>query len=277
MYLHLIIIIKLITLVLNISNYSQLSKLKMSTFTIPPHIVGYTGHIPTVNRSEEINYIIHTKHIPGYAGYIPSIYSENKYGESYGKETAKSIEGSIPKGSDVPPYERYTSTARETYKNQRYVQTLSTAELLGISSRKSYYKRPIPIDTINKYWGIDTVNDKGSSFVEKQSYERNYEKFWEFLDTNELDYEYNEKANFDKSNEIYWGVQKEAQELHPELKYDPIPGYQGTNRSIVSENIFGMTFKNSIRRADELLNKIKNDKAQQLYKSSMSYGSFKPY
>ena len=36
-----------------------------------------------------------------------------------------------------------------------------------------------------------------------------------------------------------------------------------------------MTYKNSIRRAEELLNKIKNDKAEQLYKSSISSGAFK--
>ena len=111
------------------------------------HIVGYTGHIPSVHKEEEINHIIHTKHIPGYAGYIPSICSENKFGESYGKETAKSLKGEIPKGADVPSYVRYTSTAREAFINQRAVKTQSTAELLGISSRKDYYKKPIPVDT----------------------------------------------------------------------------------------------------------------------------------
>jgi hypothetical protein len=248
----------------------------MSTFTIPPHIVGYTGHIPTVNRSEEINYIIHTKHIPGYAGYVPSICSENKFGESYGKETAKSLKGEIPKGADVPAYVRYTSTAREAFVNQRSVKTQSTAELLGIGSRRDFYKKPIPVDTINKYWGIDSIKHKNEEVVQKQTYERNYDKFWEFLDTNELDYVECPPDNFNESNNAYWGVQKEVQEVHPELKYDPIPGYQGTNRAIVAENIFGMTYKNSVRRADELLDKIKQRKAEQLYKSSMSYGSFKP-
>ena len=47
------------------------------------------------------------------------------------------------------------------------------------------------------------------------------------------------------------GVQHSIQELHPELKFNPIPGYMGVNRSIVSENIFGMTYKNSLRKAEE--------------------------
>lgn len=246
----------------------------MDTSVFQTYMAGYTGHIPKVQREEIINHIVHTKHIPGYAGYIPSIFSENKFGESYGKETAKSLAGTIPKGSEVAPYERYTSTAREAFKNQRSVKVQSTAELLGIGFRNDYYKKPIPIDTINKYWGIDSIKNK-EEVVQKQSYERNYNKFWEFLDSNDLDYTEKPKPDLAVSNNAYWGVQKEVQELHPELKYDPIPGYQGTNRAIVAENIFGMTYKNSVRKAEELLNKIKKDKAEQLFKSSTSWGAFK--
>ena len=72
----------------------------------------------------------------------------------------------------------------------------------------------------------------------------------------------------------YWGVQYEPQELHPELKFDLIPGYMGTSRAIVSENIFGMTYKNSLRSVDESVKQINQKKAEQLYKSSMSLGPF---
>ena len=51
------------------------------------------------------------------------------------------------------------------------------------------------------------------------------------------------------------GVQHSIQELYPELKFNPIPGYIGVNRSIVSENIFEMTYKNSLRKADEVQEK----------------------
>ncbi|MCQ2817583.1 MAG: FAM166 family protein [archaeon] len=240
----------------------------------PTYMAGYTGHIPNIDREEIVNRIVHTKHIPGYGGFIPSIKSENKFGESYGKETSKSIKGEIPKGADVPPYSRYTSTARESYVNQRSVKTQSTAELLGIGDRKINYKKPIPIDTINKYWGVDTKKNAEEEVVQKQTYEGNYRKFWEFIDSNELDYIEKPPVDFNISNNAYWGVQPSVQELHPELKYDPIPGYQGMNRAVYAENIFGMTYKNSIRKASELLDKIKEDKAQQLYKSSMSTGPY---
>jgi hypothetical protein len=52
------------------------------------------------------------------------------------------------------------------------------------------------------------------------------------------------------------------------LKFKPIPGYQGSNRSIYSENIYGMTYQNSRTRADNLLKKISEEKSQQLFKSS---------
>jgi hypothetical protein len=52
------------------------------------------------------------------------------------------------------------------------------------------------------------------------------------------------------------------------LKFEPIPGYQGSNRSIYSENIFGLTYNESRKRADELQKKINQEKAEQLFKSS---------
>ena len=183
-------------------------------------------------------------------GFVSAIKSENKYGESYGKETAKSLAGTIRKGNDIPSYERYTSTAREDFKERSKIKAQSTAELLGISEPNVTYKKPLPIDTINKFFGVvGTQND--AEIIEKQSYEKNYEKFWQFLESNELDFVEKKPGDFKESNMAYWGVQHEPQELHPELKFDPIPGYMGTTRAIVSENIFGMTYKNSLRNADE--------------------------
>ena len=53
-----------------------------------------------------------------------------------------------------------------------------------------------------------------------------------------------------------------------DLKYDPIPGYQGVNRSITSENIYGLTYSNSRKNADDLLKTINKEKAEQLQKIS---------
>lgn len=234
---------------------------------LPEYMAGYTGHIPTVQKEEFINKIIHTKHIPGYMGYVSAIKSENKFGESYGKETAESLAGTIPKGTDVPSYVRYTSMSRDAYKDLSKITKQSTAQLLGISAPKVTYKNPIPVDTINKFYGVSR-SEKDAEIIEKQNYENNYKKFWQFLDSNELDYIEKKKNDFEVSNMAYWGVQKNIQELHPELRFDPIPGYMGTTRSIGSENVFGMTYKNSLRYADDLVKSINKSKAEQLYKSA---------
>lgn len=40
------------------------------------------------------------------------------------------------------------------------------------------------------------------------------------------------------------------------------------NKSITSENIYGMTYETSRKRAEELMKQINNEKADQLFKSS---------
>jgi hypothetical protein len=206
---------KYILIYLENKNITNLYNFLMNTSIYSSYMSGYTGHIPKIQRTEIINKIQHSKHIPGYAGYIPSVKSENNFGESYGKATMHSIEKSIPKGRDVPPYSRYTSTMRESFINQRNVKISSTAELLGVSSRKDTYKKPIPIDTINKFWGIDSMKECSDEVVQKQSFEQNYKNFWSFVDSNHLDYIERLPEDFQLSNNAFWGVGKEVQELHP--------------------------------------------------------------
>lgn len=187
----------------------------MTSVPYSSYMPGYTGHIPKIQRDEIVNKIQHSKHIPGYAGYIQSVKSENKFGESYGRLTTQSLGKSIPKGSDVPPYSRYTSTMREDFTNQRNVKTLSTAELLGVSNRKDTYKKPIPIDTINKFWGLDSKKMKNDEVVQKQAFEQDYKNFYSYVDTNELNFKQMPPEDFKKSNNDFWGVNKEVQEVHP--------------------------------------------------------------
>jgi hypothetical protein len=187
----------------------------MNTTAYSTYMPGYTGHIPKIHRDEVVNRIVHNKHIPGYAGYVESIKAENSYGKSYGKLTSDSISKTITKGRDVPPYMRYTSTLRETFVNQRNVKIQSTAELLGVSNRKDTYKKPIPIDTINKFWGIDSKKMNNDEIVQKQSFEQSYKNFWSFVDSNELNYNEKPQEDFKNSNNAFWGVNKEVQENYP--------------------------------------------------------------
>lgn len=176
---------------------------------------GYTGYVPQVEQTESINKIQHSKHIPGYGGYIPSVKAENKYSESYGKVTAQSITQSIPKGMDIPPYSRYTSSMRESFVNQRNVKIMSTAELLGVSTRKDTYKKPIAIDVINKFWGIDAKIYKDDESVQTQAFEQSKANFWAFVDVNKNDKKEIKLSDISNSIGSFWGVNKNAQELYP--------------------------------------------------------------
>jgi hypothetical protein len=176
---------------------------------------GYTGYVPQSEQTEMQNKIQHVKHIPGYGGYIPNIKAENKFSESYGKLTAQSIMHSIPKGMDLPPYSRYTSSMRESFVNQRNVKIMSTAELLGVSIRKDTYKKPIPIDTINKFWGIDTNKYGNDEVVETQAFEQSLKNFWSFMDGNKLDFADRKQSEISASINSFWGVNKNVQELYP--------------------------------------------------------------
>ena len=187
----------------------------MEYTTKSQYMPGYTGYVPKPEHEEILNKLQHTKHIPGYSGYIPNVKSENKFSESYGKVTAQSINQTIPKGMDVPPYMRYTSSMREDFVNQRNVKTMSTAELLGVSSRKDVYKKPIPIETINKFWGIDNKKYCNDDTVNMQAYDQATKHFWSFVDSNSLDYVDKKTSDISTSVNSFWGVNKKVQELHP--------------------------------------------------------------
>jgi len=180
------------------------------------YMPGYTGYVPHSEQTTELlNKIQHSKHVPGYGGYIPSVYAENKFSESYGKVTAQSINKTIPKGMELPPYSRYTSSMRESFVNQRNVKIMSTAELLGVSSRKDTYKKPIPIDTINRFWGIDGRNYADDDCVHTQAFAQSQSNFWSFVDVNKIDLKDTRQSDLPTSIGSFWGVNKNVQELYP--------------------------------------------------------------
>ncbi len=47
--------------------------------------------------------------IVGYAGHVPGVIAENMYAKSFGKNTAKALNGEFTRGQDVAPKERFRS------------------------------------------------------------------------------------------------------------------------------------------------------------------------
>ena len=229
---------------------------------LPEHMAGYTGHVPRDKAKRKYRYKISPKkYIPGYTGHVSSIKSENVFGESYGKESKKSLAGIIPKGTDVPQNIRYVSMAKAQFVDQSQIKTESTAQLLGIKGRIFSYKKPLPSETIDKFYGV-TANDKNKKISEKQSLQKDYLKFWEFLDSNDLDYIEKKRPDFKISNMSYWGVKPNIMEQYPQLKLEPIPGYMGNCMEVSSENVFGMSYINSLKYINELRKKKQDELAK---------------
>lgn len=112
--------------------------------------------------------------------------------------------------------------------------------------------------------------------VTSQTFDQAYKNFWSYVDSNKLNEERKVSEDIEQSKRDFWGINKHVQEVHPgfyfkvnlELKFLPVPGYQGVNRSIVSENIYGMTYEKSRSKAKELMDKFNREKADQLMKTS---------
>ena len=233
---------------------------------------GYTGHIPKIQTEEHYQAHKHTKHIPNYAGYVPSIHSENVFGKSYGRLSAESLQNKLYKGADIGPAQRYTSIAREDFIDRSRIPNPSTAELLGVANRENTFKKPIPIDTINKFWGIDAKKASPDNVVLlSQAKSQAYSNFWSFANENKITLEKEKKEDFDANCANFWGVQKKVQELYPDLKFSPIPGYQGFDRSVKSENIYGATYRNGLVIANKYEEEQKKQRAKNLIKSSKFY------
>ena len=79
-----------------------------------------------------------------------------------------------------------------------------------------------------------------------------------------LDFEEIQVEPKDKSIDNFWGIEKSCQEKNSDLVFKPLPVYQEENRSIKSENIFGLTYEIARSRA----NKINDEKTNQLLMSS---------
>ncbi len=48
----------------------------------------------------------------------------------------------------------------------------------------------------------------------------------------------------------------------------PIPGYSGSNRRVEADNVFGMTYAEALKRANDSLNRIQQEKGETLKQTS---------
>ena len=68
--------------------------------------------------------------------------------------------------------------------NSEYMKTLSNREILRKDDPNDVYKQPIPLDMINKFYGMDSRILLQDDTVQKQSFDQSYKNFWSFVDFN---------------------------------------------------------------------------------------------
>ena len=68
--------------------------------------------------------------------------------------------------------------------NSVYMKTLSNREILRKDDPNDVYKQPIPLDMINKFYGMDSRILLQDDTVQKQAFDQSYKNFWSFVDFN---------------------------------------------------------------------------------------------
>jgi len=220
---------------------------------------GYTGHIPTKPPTESFPQVSPPKkHIPGYGGFVPSIKSENLFAESFAKTTEKSGNKNISIGQDVNSNIKYTSMANTTFVNQAQVIAPTVAETVGVDKGKPSYKQPVIPENVNKFFGVEYENWNAS--LKNKVFDNTAKGFFTHK---EGVAKADEKQSEEIATMLFYGVQ----EKHLVKLGEPLPGYQGYNKRIVADNIYGATYQVAKANAKVSHQKIREVEASELRKT----------
>ena len=85
--------------------------------------------------------------------------------------------GDFPKGQDVAPKERFTSTAGQEFQKQSEVKQMTAAEIVGVQQAELQSKQPISLSTQNAFWGIDCDENtkKADEMFQKKEAKKEYD------------------------------------------------------------------------------------------------------
>ena len=114
-----------------------------------------------------------------------------------------------------------------------------------------YFPQPIPIDTINKFWGVDSRILKHDETVQRQSFDQAYKNFWSFVDFNVMFHNSNEESF--QGEELYKGSSKSFNNFNNKSQN----GSKNLN-SVSNSNFSGksnLSYQEARRKANELIQK----------------------
>ena len=122
--------------------------------------------------------------------------------------------------------------------NSEFLKTLNNREILRKDDPNDVYKQPIPLDMINKFFGMDSRILLQDDTVQKQAFDQSYKNFWSFVDFN-MKFDGNTKKNVSTCNHTC------SQKIKPEYSMTAGQSCSGVQ----------MTYLEARERANQLSNK----------------------
>lgn len=168
----------------------------------------------------------------------------------------------IPKGIDAAPEERFKSQQTNEFQNQAQVNARTAANSVGVIKHDDVYKKPVDPDIVNKFWGIESK--EMDELAQQKEFAKNKEAFYGVDPHAPPTIRRAPEETEEEAMRKFFAVEEKK-----ELKLGaPIPGYGGCNRRVGADNVFGLTYAEARRRADESLHKINNEKGETLKMNS---------
>ena len=122
--------------------------------------------------------------------------------------------------------------------NSQYLKTLSNREILRKDDPNDVYKQPIPLDMINKFFGMDSRILLQDDTVQKQAFDQSYKNFWSFVDFN-MKFDGNKTKNISTCNHSC------SRKIKPEYSMTVGQSCSGVH----------MTYQDAREKANQLYNK----------------------
>ena len=122
--------------------------------------------------------------------------------------------------------------------NSEYLKTLSNREILRKDDPNDVYKQPIPLDMMNKFFGMDSRILLQDDTVQKQAFDQSYKNFWSFVDFN-MKFDGNTVKKASTCNHTF------TQQIKPAYSMTTGQGCSGVQ----------MTYQEARERANQLSNK----------------------
>ena len=206
--------------------------------------------------------------ILGYGGHVKGVHAENMFGKSYGDVSRKSVNKEYIKGMELPPEEMYKSQNHGEFEDQAKVNGRSAAQTVGVVKHDDVYKKPLDPRNANLFFGIP--DEEMDELVQKQALEKNAKVFYGY-DPNQTHARKKPAQSLEEATKQFHLDQDKK-----EIKLGaPIPGYSGVSRRVNADNIFGMTYAEARRRAEDSQVKIHAEKCETLKMNSTFVPAYK--